>query len=125
MSSLSHPSSASETVPLASRSRSRANSDVGTYRPSHLKHRRFISSALFHTHTLPEVGQCYVQSRQCLFLSESLYCDVWINRALGRLGHWPNDATVLTYKDYCILESDAKKFSRYVSSCSDPSGRAV
>jgi hypothetical protein len=57
MSSLSHPPSAGENIPLVIRSRARANSDVGIYRPSHLKPRRFITSALLHTRTLSEVGQ--------------------------------------------------------------------
>lgn len=57
MSSVSDPSSASENIPLVILRRSRANSDVGAYRPRQLKPRRFISSSLLHTHTLPEVGQ--------------------------------------------------------------------
>lgn len=60
--SLSPPSTASENIPLAVGSRSRANSDGGVYRPVNLKRRKLISSALLHNRTLSEVGQTLVLS---------------------------------------------------------------
>jgi hypothetical protein len=55
MSSLLHPSSAGEDIPLVIRGRSRANSDVGAYGPRYLKPRRLVSSALLRAFS--EVGQ--------------------------------------------------------------------
>jgi len=60
--SLSHPSTASENIPLAVRWRSRANSDGGIYRPINLKRKKHVSSALLHNRTLSEVGQNLVLS---------------------------------------------------------------
>jgi hypothetical protein len=55
MSSLLHPSSAGENIPLFSGDRIRAHSDAGIYSLGYLKPRRFVSSALIHT--LSEVGE--------------------------------------------------------------------